>query len=219
MKEKKKYHFWIMLAVLVLSGVVIHSIEITGDAKVVRRDLSEFPSQLGEWRQSGGEQRFDDQMEAILQSDDSILRDYVTPDKRSANLYINYYLSQRAAVTYHSPRNCIPGSGWMLNDPQIIKIKAGDKEFEANVYIMENAGYKAILLYWYQGRGRAVASEFKDKFYTIFDSVTKRRSDGSLVRIIMPFRQGEESSQKKAVTDAMELAGRIAPELPKFIPD
>jgi hypothetical protein len=40
------------------------------------------------------------------------------------------------------------------------------------------------MIYWYQGRGRIVASEYQDKVYTVLDSVLRRRSDGAMVRIM-----------------------------------
>ena len=42
------------------------------------------------------------------------------------------------------------------------------------------------MIYWYQGRGRNVASEYWGKVYTVVDSVRLRRSNGAMVRVTVP---------------------------------
>jgi EpsI family protein len=56
--------------------------------------------------------------------------------------------------------------------------------FQANRYVIQKGNERALVIYWYQGRGRSVANEYWDKMYTVFDSVARRRSDGALVRVI-----------------------------------
>ena len=36
-------------------------------------------------------------------------------------LYVGYYGSQRTGATYHSPKNCLPGGGWVFKST-----RAGD---------------------------------------------------------------------------------------------
>ena len=74
---------------------------------------------------------------------------------------------------------------------------------------------RALLIYWYQGRGRAVASEYWGKIYTVIDSVRRRRSDGAMVRIMVPL--GNSIDQAQAV--AADFAAQTAAQLPAFVPD
>jgi EpsI family protein len=71
------------------------------------------------------------------------------------------------------------------------------------------------MLYWYQGRGRAIASEYWGKVYTVLDSVTMRRSDGALVRVTVPIIDSEAT----ALQSATELAAGAMPALPEFVPN
>lgn len=64
----------------------------------------------------------------------------------------------------------------------------GRQPFVANKYLIQNGDHKELLVYWYQDRGRAVASEYWGKVYTVLDSVRMRRSDGAMVRITIPIR-------------------------------
>jgi EpsI family protein len=71
------------------------------------------------------------------------------------------------------------------------------------------------MIYWYQGRGRAVASEYVDKVYTVFDSIRRRRSDGSMVRVLVPFR----GSEAEALERATQFASQVEPKLAAYVPE
>jgi EpsI family protein len=215
--KSKKWHFWILLAFLLLGGTVVNLWERIGEASVVRRELKEFPSEIGGWRQRGVDTRFDAQTESVLRADDYLARDYTLADGRTANFYVGYYATQRNGATYHSPLNCLPGAGWTLNEPAAIQIKPvnGGTAFEANRYIIQNGDSRQMLIYWYQGRGRQVASEYWGKIYTVIDSVKRRRSDGAMVRVIVPIQK----SDADALALAVDLAAAASPALPDFVPN
>jgi EpsI family protein len=212
----KRMNYWILLAVLVAAGLFVNFFEQTGEAQVSRKLLSEFPKQLGDWRQEGADERFNAETENVLRANDYVMRSYTAAGGRRSNLYIGYYSSQKTGATYHSPLNCLPGSGWTLGKPQLIDIKTSDgKSFQANVYVIESDKYKEVLIYWYQGRGRAVAGEFQDKLYTIWDSLLLRRSDGAMVRVMAPVG----ASESKAMDAAIDLAGKAAESISEYVPD
>ena len=191
---KTQRNFWLLFVLLVACGALIHARERAGEVGIERRALQEFPEELGAWRRRGPDARFDAATEAVLRADDYVSRDYMTADNKMASLYVGYYNTQRVGATYHSPLNCLPGSGWELTEPATVKINPADGSpaFEANRYLLQNGTNRHVLVYWYQGRGRAVASEYWDKFYTVMDSVRRRRSDGSMVRVLIPVVSSDE---------------------------
>lgn len=208
--------YWLLIAVLLFGGVFINWFEQRGEASVERKSLREFPSKLGEWQQKGGEILFDKETESVLRTTDYTMREYSLPNGRVANVYVGYYASQRTGATYHSPQNCLPGAGWVMKEPEKIQITTDSgKTFEANRFIIENGIFSEILIYWYQGRGRAVASEYDDKVYTVLDSITRRRSDGSMVRVMTSVGNSELESTEEAV----KLSARLAENLGEFVPE
>jgi len=209
-------HFWALLAVLLLGGGIINVWERAGEAHVSRQALKHFPSQLGSWRQAGADIRFDDETEKILRADDYLSRNFVS-NGRTASFYVGYYATQLNGATYHSPLNCLPGSGWVMSDAARITVTpiGGGAPFEANRFVVANGRDRALMVYWYQGRGRAVASEYWGKIYTVLDSVRRRRSDGAMVRVMVPVGNSQEEAQQTAV----ELASQAASELPAFVPN
>jgi EpsI family protein len=216
MKTRAK-QFWAMAVLLCLGGAVVNYWAAAGEARAPRRALAEFPVEVGGWRQSGRDVRFDAATEAVLHADDYVSRDYAGAAGQTASLYVGYYATQRAGATYHSPLNCLPGSGWTLKEPSTVEVRPADGRapFEANSYVIEHGNDRMLMLYWYQGRGRAVASEYVDKVYTVFDSIRLRRSDGAMVRVLVPFR----GSEREAAETAAQFAAHVAPNLPAYVPD
>ncbi len=212
----KHSKFWLLLGVLFLGGILINWFEQRGEAEVSRKPLSEIPQKLGEWQQKGDEIRFDKQTESVLRTADYTMREYFSPEGRDANIYVGYYGSQRSGATYHSPQNCLPGAGWVMKEPGTIEIKTpGGKTFMANRYRIENGIYDEIMIYWYQGRGRTEASEYRDKIHTIWDSVWRSRSDGAMVRVMTSVGDDEAAATKAAI----DLSAILADKLPAFIPE
>jgi len=207
--------FWLLLAALLLGGVVINVWDRAGEAKVSRQLLKNFPAQIGSWRQQGTDVRFDSETERVLRADDYVARNFES-NGTVASLYVGYYVTQRTGATYHSPLNCLPGSGWVMSDGSRVTITPhGAPAFEANRYLIQNGDQRALMIYWYQGRGSAVASEYWAKVYTVLDSVRRRRSDGALVRVMAPVLSSTQETEKSAV----DLASQAATELPAFVPN
>ena len=208
--------FGLLFAVIVSAGVLVNAWAYLGEARVVRKELKEFPERVGGWQQTGSDQKLDKATMEVLRASDYLLRDYRNADGGTANFYVGYYATQRDGATYHSPLNCLPGSGWIMSEPGKVAITSSDgRTFSANKYVIQNAGQKDMLVYWYQGRGRSVASEYWGKIYTVIDSVRLRRSDGAMVRVIVPINNSEAAALKSAT----DLAAQTTAVLPEYVPD
>jgi len=207
--------FWLLLIALLFSGAIINLWDRAGEAKVTRKTFKEFPREVGQWRQLGTDLRFDDETETILRADDYVARNFVSSG-HVVSFYAGYYGTQRNGATYHSPLNCLPGSGWTMTDRGDITVpRPHTGAFIANRYVIQKGNERALVIYWYEGRGRAVAGEYWAKIYTVLDSVTRRRSDGALIRVIAPI----ENSQPEAEKLAVDLASQSASALPAFVPN
>jgi len=208
--------FSILLLAILVAGVLVNAWAYLGEAHVDRKPLRDFPQQVGEWQKSKPDQILDEPTMKVLRASDYLLRDFRRTDGQMANFYVGYYASQRDGASYHSPLNCLPGSGWTLSQPDMVQISLPDgRTFSANKYVIENGDYKSLMIYWYQGRGRAVASEYWGKVYTVIDSVRLRRSDGAMVRVTVPLG----ASEPAALESAKDLSARAAMALSEFVPN
>lgn len=214
--SKSSVRFAVLLIAILAVGVLVNAWSYLGEAHVDRKQLKDFPQQVGDWRRSRPDQVLDDATMAVLRASDYLLRDYRRSDGQSANFYVGYYTSQREGASYHSPLNCLPGSGWTLSEPGKVMIPLPDgSQFVANKYVIDNGENRSLMLYWYQGRGRSVASEYWGKVYTVIDSVRLRRSDGAMVRVTVPVGDSEDVAVKAAV----DLATKTVAALPEFVPN
>jgi EpsI family protein len=214
--SKTSVRFAVVLIAIVAVGVVVNTWAYLGEAHVDRKSLKDFPEQVGDWRRARPDQVLDNATLSVLRASDYLLRDYRRADGQSANFYVGYYASQREGASYHSPLNCLPGTGWTLSEPAKAMISLPDgSQFAANKYVIENGEYRSLMLYWYQGRGRKVASEYWGKVYTVIDSVRLRRSDCGMVRVTVPLGVSEEVALKSA----LDLAAKTVAALPEFVPN
>jgi EpsI family protein len=121
------------------------------------------------------------QVENGLALEDYILSDYSKSDGKAVNLYVAYYASQRTGESPHSPVVCIPGDGWSITKLERTNYGA---EQALNRAVIERNGSKQLVYYWYEERGRRIASEYWSKWYLLSDAIVKNRSDGALVRLM-----------------------------------
>jgi EpsI family protein len=213
---KSSWRFGLLLAVLIVGGILINTWAYLGEAHIERQELKNFPMQVGGWKQEGVDERFDAETMSVLRASDYLLRNYRLSNGAMANLYIGYYATQRDGATYHSPLNCLPGSGWTMEDPALITITLPNgKSFVANKYVIKNGNIRELMIYWYQGRGRAIASEYWGKIYTVLDSVRLGRSDAAMVRVMVPIT----ASDAAALESATDFAAVTSGVLPEFVPN
>ena len=55
-----------------------------------------------------------------------------------------------------------------------------------NRALIQYGNQRQLVYYWFQQRGRVVTSEYLVKWYLLVDAVLHHRTDGALVRLIVP---------------------------------
>jgi EpsI family protein len=136
------------------------------------------------------------------------------------NLYIAYYSSQRKGEAVHSPRSCLPGGGWQLEEfgqRSLAPIAINGETLRVNRTFIELGDQKELVYYWFQQRGRIITNEYAVKWYLFWDALTRSRTDGALVRLITVLpKDGDSVSADRRLTD---LAARVAASLPRYVPN
>ena len=132
----------------------------------------------------------------VLKADDTLTRVYRSPEG-VASLFIAYFKTQRTGQSPHSPKNCLPGSGWQPSSSGTEDVAVGNETIHINRYLVSKGETQSLVLYWYQSHGRVIADEFKAKFYLIEDSIRQHRSDTALVRVVIPFPAERDRGQDR----------------------
>jgi len=176
----------VVTVLLIAQAALLYS-SIRPEAVPPGRPLAEFPKILGSW-QLQQEGVVEPEILETLNADDILTRTYVDPSAGvGANLFIASFRSQRTGKAPHSPKNCLPGSGWEpLDSSEIQADFGGGVVIPVNRYVVAHGESRSLVLYWYQSRDRAVANEYKAKFWVVADAMRYNRTDSALVRIIVP---------------------------------
>ena len=180
-----------------------------------RLELARFPLQMGEWR--GRVVPIGDEVREVLGDGDFADRFYLRPASPPLDLFIAYFPTQRTGSSIHSPKNCLPGSGWTPLESGRLALRAPDgRTLSVNRYIVARGADRQLVLYWYQSHARVVASEYWAKIYLVLDAIRMNRSDGALVRVITPI--GSQEDARAAEQRAAQFATNVLPTLDSYVP-
>lgn len=206
----------VLTLVLALQGVLFYTAS-HGEKVPLARPLEFFPAQIGSWQlaQTG---IVDSETLAVLKADDTLTRWYVNPSGAGANLFVAFFKTQRTGQSPHSPKNCLPGSGWSPSATGFldVPIPSRHETIHINRYIVSKGDQKSVVLYWYQSQNRVIADEFAAKFYLVADSIRHHRSDTALVRVVVPVA-GDREQQATATGESFVEA--VYPELRAYLPN
>lgn len=178
--------------ILIVAGFLLGFVS-HGEETPLRKSFAHFPLHVDKW--SGKELGLDTKVLQVLQVDDYMMRQYRQGQGASIGLYVGYYGSMRQGATYHSPKNCLPGSGWSFIKTGTTHLQVAQHHgapVEVNAFIIQKGLEKQLVLYWYQDRGRIITSEYWAKIYMVVDAMFKRRTDGAFVRLTVPFTGDDE---------------------------
>jgi EpsI family protein len=141
---------------------------------------------ISDWR--GKEQGMEQQFIDNLKLDDYLMARYVRDgDVAAVDLYIAYYDSQRKGASVHSPRACLPGGGWQIDDfgeYAVTRVGPASSTVNVNRAVISMGSDRQLVYYWFQQRGRNITNEYLVKWYIFWDSLTTNRTDGALVRLV-----------------------------------
>ena len=183
-----------------------------------RQEFSKFPLVIGNWHGDSG--RLEDNVLDRLKLDDYMVGQYRNSDDHSVNFYVAYYGSQRSGASVHSPRSCLPGGGWLIADHTVVPVDGvalSGKPLMVNRVVIKKGDNTRLVYYWLQQRGRVITSEYMAKWYIFQDSMVRKRTDGSLVRLTAFVMPGEEINE--ADRRLTSFARDVSSLLPDYIPD
>ena len=197
----------VLLAALVLtSGGVLLQLVSRTEAVPLRRAFDELPLRLGAYR--GVDEELEPEVVKTLGATDIVLRRYTADGRSPVWLYAGFYTSQRTGAVIHSPKQCLPGNGWNIVRSERVLLDL------SSAALVSRGEDRQLVLYWYQERGRVIADEYWGKAYLVWDSMTRGRSDGALVRLSTPIVATEAATYGALV----DFARDVMPLLTEFLP-
>jgi exosortase D (VPLPA-CTERM-specific) len=195
-------------------------VALLGNVEPVRlqRPLALFPLQLDGWVGTLG--TMDAEMWEKVGGQEYVILNYRKPNEGPVNFYVAYYEYQRKAGDFiHSPRLCLPGSGWFIESNAVRAVSreaGGMPPLRLNELIINKDGVRQLVYFWYQGRGRNFTSEYAAKFYMVWDGIFRRRTDGALVRLVSPLGKDSDAGRERKTLDGFAL--HVADKLGEYLP-
>ncbi|MEM9285797.1 MAG: VPLPA-CTERM-specific exosortase XrtD [Pseudomonadota bacterium] len=178
-------------AALLVLGPLVHTVDSSLETPD-RQRYAELPLEFAGWQVQP--RPLDVETEKVLAADDYIVMDLVNPEGEGFNLYTAYLEQQRNGSSWHSPQQCLPGGGWKVVDNAIVQTPEGGPAYHYNRMVIKKGDSRYLVHYWYQQRGHRIANEFIMKGVLIWDVLTRRRSDGAMIRLMTPVAPDESLS-------------------------
>lgn len=213
----REWQRWVPAGILACGCVLLASVGVQ-KAVPLRQPLKTLPTAFGAF-QSHGDIVLDKEQERVAGMSTYVLRNFAGADSTDPgfSVYVGYYENQTQGRTIHSPKNCLPGAGWeaLQSGEEPVRLADG-RDVRVNRYLLSNRGSRALVLYWYQGRGRVAANEYQVKLDLLRDAALRGRSDEALVRIVVPVTPGR--NQDEALNLAKDVARTLVPAVYDALP-
>ena len=174
-----------------------------------RLRFSLFPSEVAEYQSRPSP--VSNEALRLLKLTDYLSRVYFK-DGFPIGVYLGYHGVQRQGSNLHSPLHCLPGGGWSILERARVPLPGNSGDQHINRLVIGSGEERQLVYYWYQGRGRVIASEWAAYWYQLQDIALRNRSDAALVRFII---EGEDEAQEDALRRFIEA---FVPLLDAYVP-
>ena len=199
---------------VILTGAIVANQSLANRAEITpqRTSFLQFPLFNEQWL--GREGQIEAKVLKSLKLTDHLIANYRHPDYTlPVNLYVAYYNSQRKGASIHSPKSCIPGGGWEIQSLEQVSL---DYSLEANRTVIQKGSDRQLVYYWFEQRGRRLTNEYLVKWYLFVDALKLQRTDGALVRLVVPVPEGK--SLEQADSQLRHFLRDFYPLMPAYIP-
>jgi EpsI family protein len=203
--------FLIVYALLAATALVIM---FHRDSVVpINRTFSEFPRQVKSWQMTSQEE-FSDDIIKVLKPTDYLSRKYRDASGNTVSLYIGYHGGGKDGGEIHSPKQCLPGGGWMEMSSKRGSLVSPDGPINLVRAVYQKGDNRELFLYWFQVRDRSISEEFSLKLAEIVNSMLHRRRDASFIRVSVPV--GSDVAQATALGD--QFIRDVEPLFKEYLP-
>jgi EpsI family protein len=200
--------------VYILLAVTALYINLHADAAVLmNKPFSAFPVQVQGWHLLS-EAQFSQSILDVLRPTDYLSRIYGVGDGKGAQLYIGYHSGAKGEGGIHSPKNCLPGSGWYEASSKRSSLDVGGKKVHLVQAVYQKGESKELFIYWFQVQGKTLSDEYSLKLAEITNSMLHRRKDAAFVRVSVPFEGDEEA----ALATGTKFVRDFYPLIQDFLP-
>jgi len=215
--------FGLAAALIVLAAGVFPFVFAPVDVRLVR-DLRGFPTQVGDWRMDDNPvaRRFPAIEDAVVHAyptptgerhfegmDDELVRVYRNVRGDRVQLYIGYQRTQRQGKKLAGD-----ASNALEAAASSLAIAAGASTITVSEVLSETPRTRRQIVYWFDLNGRVVSRMYLAKAYTVWDALTRRRTNGAVVMVASEFPATSTSTREETI----RFAEALLPLLSNYLP-
>ena len=150
----------------------------------------------------------------VLKPTDYLSHQYQGSDGAKVSIYIGYHGGGKESGGIHSPKHCLPGSGWYEISSKRDYLEVNGERINMVRAVYQNGESKELFLYWFQVKGRTMSEEYSLKLAEITNSFMYRRRDSAFIRVSVPI----EADEQGAAAVAERIVKDFFPVIRDFLP-
>lgn len=170
-----KKPFIAMLLILAASsafGLVVKFYRPTAPKPV---PVTSFPKDKGDWHAKTVPITAD--VIDLLKPDAIYEAFYTNLDGVTIDLFFSYFSAENVTGGVHSPRNCMPGSGWNILQTENRAINLDGRVIPATRLHVKYGTTVKIVDYWYVTRHGETSSDYGLKWYEMLSALSLKPTD------------------------------------------
>ena len=205
----------IACVILILGGALANYLRYADASPDRPATFESIPMESGAYY--GEERRFSEESYEILQADTTTLRIYRDTSGLPIWLFIGYFESQKYGSQIHSPKHCLPGSGWRIDSHTHYRLKlAGGFDHDINRLVISERDKHQLMLYWFETRGGVIRNEFGLKWDLMRNSLMLRPTDAAIIRLNLSLTP--DDNIESATARAVDWLNQFYPAIERALP-
>jgi EpsI family protein len=191
--------YLLSIVLIIAGGIAGNILRYTEKMPRDTADFSVIPLVL-EDKYYGSERPLSEETSEVLKADLATDRIYTAPEDKKFQLFIAYFKSQKYGSQIHSPKHCLPGGGWKIDQLQPFRLELSNGTIKnINLSIISRQGRGMLMLYWYETRSGTIRGEYGLKLDLVKNSLLLKPTDATIIRFTFEISGDTEQTTRKAV--------------------
>jgi EpsI family protein len=203
----------IVVVLLIITALYIHYIPL-GEGTELRRNLSQFPTKIGEWTYIEDNETVDTNF--FSEADTFILRKYINSDGGEVSLYIGFWKKYNDKRNAFNGRNLSPSKKWSRDDIKNMEVGFEGRSIPINQLTFKHLQEHIVVTYLYFLGNDSLMGRKEGRIKYALKGMFNRRSDVALVKVVSPPHFSLASGYQTILHK--KFIQEILPYLTQFLP-
>lgn len=174
-----KRPFTIVIVILAVTFSAISVMRYYRPPSAADVSFDDFPLALGEW--TGVRRDIPPAVIELLNPKAIFSAAYTNSEGVQVDLLFDFFSSESSIGGPHSPRNCLPGQGWIILETVENRVEINDRTIPANRFELRHGDTRQVMDFWYVTNYGETANDYVFKLYQVLSSLTLKPKEVAFV--------------------------------------